>query len=115
MKWLFAIGMLLATFSSQDRAYAQKTSSEAAATVVDINTATATELTDLPGIGPSLAERIVAARSKRPFQSPRDLRRVKGIGFRTLSKLMPRISVGNSAKGRHKPRPKRKQNSKAKR
>ena len=51
----------------------------ASANKLDINTASATELENLPGVGPVLAERIVAA---RPFKSADDLRNVKGIGSR---------------------------------
>jgi DNA uptake protein ComE-like DNA-binding protein len=44
---------------------------------LDINSASAAELQDIPGIGPALAGRIIAA---RPFKSADDLRHVKGIG-----------------------------------
>ena len=43
----------------------------------DVNTASHTELENVPGIGPSIAERIIEA---RPFKSADDLQRVKGIG-----------------------------------
>lgn len=43
---------------------------------VDINTAEIEELTQIPGIGPELASRIVA---KRPYQTLDDLQRVSGI------------------------------------
>jgi competence ComEA-like helix-hairpin-helix protein len=56
---------------------APSTSMTASANKLDINTASATELENLPGVGPVLAERIVAA---RPFKSADDLRNVKGIG-----------------------------------
>jgi DNA uptake protein ComE-like DNA-binding protein len=44
---------------------------------LDVNSATQQQLEDLPGIGPALAGRIMAA---RPFRSADDLRHVKGIG-----------------------------------
>jgi DNA uptake protein ComE-like DNA-binding protein len=44
---------------------------------LDINNASQAELEDIPGIGPALAQRIMAA---RPFKSADDLRDVKGIG-----------------------------------
>jgi endonuclease YncB( thermonuclease family)/predicted flap endonuclease-1-like 5' DNA nuclease len=44
---------------------------------LDINNASQTELEDIPGIGPALAKRIMAA---RPFKTADDLRNVKGIG-----------------------------------
>jgi competence ComEA-like helix-hairpin-helix protein len=51
---------------------------------LNINSATAEELQRLPGVGPVLASRIVAA---RPFKSPDDLRQVKGIGDRKYAQL----------------------------
>ena len=53
---------------------------------LDINTASSAELENLPGIGPVLAERIIAA---RPFKSADDLRKVKGIGDARYEKLRP--------------------------
>ena len=44
---------------------------------LDINTASAAELQNIPGIGPVVAQRIIEA---RPFKSADDLQRVKGIG-----------------------------------
>jgi len=46
---------------------------------IDINTATEEELRTIPGIGPQIAARIIAA---RPFRSTDDLKRVSGIGDR---------------------------------
>ena len=54
---------------------------------IPINTATVDELQKVPGIGPKRAERILEARSKRPFRSPADLRRVKGFGAKTVRRL----------------------------
>ncbi|MDO4904718.1 MAG: helix-hairpin-helix domain-containing protein [Lautropia sp.] len=48
---------------------------------LDINTATPTELQTLKGVGPRMAERIVAERAKAPFASFAELsQRVKGVG-----------------------------------
>lgn len=44
-----------------------------AATLIDLNRATAAELQALPGIGPSRAEAILRARAVRPFASLGDL------------------------------------------
>lgn len=57
---------------------------------LSINEAEAQELESLPGIGPALAERIVSYRSKYgKFQSLDDLKKVKGIGDRLLSRISP--------------------------
>jgi competence protein ComEA len=61
--------------------------------VVNVNKATAAELCLLPGIGPKRAEQILALRGKKPFKSPKELLKVKGIGRKTLKKLMPYIAV----------------------
>jgi competence ComEA-like helix-hairpin-helix protein len=60
---------------------------------IAINRARAEELELLPGVGPSLAKRIVAARSEGgPFRSAADLARVKGVGKRTQEKLAQFLS-----------------------
>lgn len=62
---------------------------------VNINTASATRLTDLPGIGPSKANAIVAYREANgPFRTPEELKKVKGIGEKTYEKLKDKIAVG---------------------
>jgi competence protein ComEA len=58
--------------------------------VVDVNSATWPELAQLPGIGETLARRIVDSREQDgPFSDPKDLRRVRGIGPKTLQRLRP--------------------------
>ena len=49
----------------------------------------------LPGIGPKMAQRIVDERRKAPFKTVDDLRRVSGIGPKTLERLRPFIPVGS--------------------
>ncbi len=63
--------------------------------VLDVNQAGIEELQRLPGIGPTLASRIVADRAAQgPFRSVGDLLRVRGIGPKTLEKLRPHVRVG---------------------
>lgn len=60
----------------------------AASGPVDINHASAEELDTVPGIGPTLARRIVAFREANgPFARVEDLTRVPGIGPRTLESM----------------------------
>jgi competence protein ComEA len=66
---------------------------------LDINTATADDLQRLPGIGPTLAGRIIARRKDTPFKSVDDLRHVSGIGAKTLEKLRPFVTVASATKG----------------
>ena len=52
---------------------------------ININTASVEELSQLKGIGPSHAAKIVAYREKNgPFKLPEDLRQVSGIGQKTV-------------------------------
>jgi len=53
---------------------------------LDINAASSAELENIPGLGPAMAERIIAA---RPFRSADDLRSVKGIGDAKYAKIRP--------------------------
>ncbi|MEQ8850070.1 helix-hairpin-helix domain-containing protein [Botrimarina sp.] len=56
--------------------------------LVDVNRADWPELAQLPGIGPVLAKRIVATRSREGgYRTPDDLRRVPGIGPRKLEAI----------------------------
>jgi len=58
--------------------------------LVDINKADWPELATLPGVGRTLAERIVQSREQNgPYAEINDLRRVRGIGVRTLDSLRP--------------------------
>jgi competence protein ComEA len=61
---------------------------------VNINTASATELETLPGVGPSTAEKIVSDREANgPFSAPEDLMRVPGIGPKKFEALKDLVSV----------------------
>lgn len=55
---------------------------------VDINNASEKELTALPGIGESYAKKIVAG---RPYQTPADIKKVKGIGDGKFNKMASMI------------------------
>lgn len=61
---------------------------------VNINTAGVEELDTLPGIGESLAGRIIAWREANgPFQSVEEIMEVSGIGEATFAELEDRITV----------------------
>jgi len=63
---------------------------------ININTASRSELTDLPGIGNVLAGRIVEYRtSNGSFKKIEDLRNVSGIGEKRFEAIKDRITVGN--------------------
>jgi len=60
---------------------------------LDPNRASPATLETLPGIGPSRAAAIAAARSSAPFCELDDLDRVPGIGPRTLEKLSGLLEI----------------------
>ncbi|EHS57038.1 ComEA family DNA-binding protein [Paenibacillus sp. Aloe-11] len=61
---------------------------------VNINTATAAELMELPGVGAKKAEAILDYRNQHgPFQRVNDLDHVKGIGAKMLAKMKPYVSL----------------------
>ncbi len=67
---------------------------------VDLNTATASQLQELPGIGPALAIRIVEFRQENgPFKRIEDLMNVRGIGEKNFEKIRSRITVGPASEG----------------
>jgi len=66
---------------------------------ININTATAEQLTQLKGIGASHAAGIIAYREKNgPFQKPEDLMQVPRIGRKTFEKNEALIVVGKTGK-----------------
>jgi len=65
----------------------------AVANLTNVNTATATEIEKLPGVGKKSAASIVAYRTEKgKFKTPKDLLKVKGIGKKTLEKIQKLIS-----------------------
>ncbi|WP_296240736.1 DUF655 domain-containing protein [uncultured Faecalicoccus sp.] len=61
--------------------------------LVSINNASLEELDTLPGVGPSIAQRIIEYRKEQPFTSLDDLKNVKGIGDKTFEKMKEQISL----------------------
>ncbi|MCP3772614.1 helix-hairpin-helix domain-containing protein [Paenibacillus sp. MZ04-78.2] len=68
---------------------------ESATGKINLNTATAEQFDELPGIGPSRAQAIVALRKKLggSFKSVDQLLEVKGIGKKTLQKIRPLVTL----------------------
>ncbi len=65
---------------------------------IDINTATAEELVELPRVGKVTALRIVEWREENgPFSRIEELMNVQGIGERTFERIRPHVKVGDSA------------------
>jgi competence protein ComEA len=67
----------------------------ASTAVINLNTASATEIASLPGIGAKTAELIVEYRQKNgPFKKVEEIMNVRGVGEKSFLKLKSRISVG---------------------
>jgi len=66
--------------------------------LLDLNRASASDLQNLPGIGPAKADAIVEHREKYgPFRSVDDLLNVKGIGPKLLERMRPLVTVGGGS------------------
>jgi competence ComEA-like helix-hairpin-helix protein len=65
---------------------------------VNLNTASSEELQEVPGIGPSTAEKILQARkSYGTFKSVDELQAIRGIGPKRLEKMRKYLTVGKPA------------------
>jgi competence ComEA-like helix-hairpin-helix protein len=60
--------------------------------LINLNTASQAELETLPGVGPKLAEKIMAARQQQPFTSLEDVARVQGIRDKLLERWRDRVT-----------------------
>lgn len=64
--------------------------------LVNINTATSFELETLPGIGPTIAQKIIEYREQNgPFLSTEDIINVPGVGPGTYERIKDLITVGS--------------------
>jgi competence protein ComEA len=87
---IFTLAIVIAALCSA--AFADST--PAAAGVVNINSASATELMLLPRVGEKAAQRIIEYRTEHgPFKKTSDLMQVKGFGAKTFEGVAPYISV----------------------
>ncbi len=83
--WWIAQGGLAGRLIEVDRAEPQTAEFQ-----VDLNKADWPELVQLPGIGETLAQRIVESReADGPYLDHEELRRVRGIGPKTLNGIRP--------------------------
>ncbi len=91
LRWLllFSVAVFLAAAQSPPKKAATQAATSAATTdLVDINSATADQLDTLPGIGPALAQKIIAG---RPYQTKTELDTKKIIPHATYLKIKNQI------------------------
>jgi competence protein ComEA len=87
--WLAGAPMAQAAAAPQDAA-----DTKAVGAAVNLNTASASQLEAVPGIGPKMAQRIVEYRQKNgAFKKIEELMNVKGIGEKSFLKLKAHITV----------------------
>ncbi|MPZ19595.1 MAG: hypothetical protein GEV06_16995 [Luteitalea sp.] len=103
--WLLAAGLMLVLCGPILHAQAsrEKPSPQPSkkARVLNVNTASAAQLQELPGIGVSTAARIVEYRQKHgPFKKVEDLMNIRGIGEKSFLRLKPLITVTPGAPAR---------------
>ena len=81
--------------AAAQRTVAPRSSAKPAVTsVINLNTASATDLETLPGIGAKTAGRIVEYRQKNgPFKKIEELMNVRGVGEKNFLKLKEQITV----------------------
>ena len=97
---LVAVGFLLAAPTQAQNASGSGGNAPTAKplTIVNLNTANATELATLPGIGDKTAGRIIEYRQKNgPFKKVEELMNVQGIGEKSFLKLKPQLTVASKA------------------
>lgn len=62
--------------------------------IIDLNTASKSALMNIPGIGPSTADKIIEYRNENAFMSIEDIMNVKGIGEKKFEKMKQWLRVG---------------------
>jgi len=64
---------------------------------ISLNAASPAQLTEVPGIGPVLARRIVEYREQKGgFRTLEELKEIRGIGDNTFQKICPYLELGSS-------------------
>jgi competence ComEA-like helix-hairpin-helix protein len=95
VKRIVSLGLALALSFLASAGVAMAAPKKAPAGKVNINTATAQQLAELPGVGEKLAARIVEYRQKSGgFKAAQELMNVQGVGEKNFARLQPHHTVG---------------------
>jgi comEA protein len=71
-----------------------KVAAAASTEIINLNTATATQIATLPGIGPKTADLVVQYRQKNgPYKKIEEIMNVRGVGEKSFLKLKSRLTV----------------------
>ena len=105
---IVAVASLLATLPSVGASAQSRptgaASKAAPAITVNINTASATDLEGLRGIGAKTAARILEYRQKNgPFKKVEELMNVRGVGEKSFLKLKPQLTIGSAKADQNPP------------
>jgi competence protein ComEA len=93
LKILLAVMLLGMPPALAAQAPADKPAAAKAAAPLNLNTATAAQLEELPGIGAKTAALIVAYRQKTPFKKTEELMNIKGIGEKSFLRIRALVMV----------------------
>jgi len=98
VKRIVALGLALALSFLASAGVVMAAGKKAPAGKVNINTATAQQLSELPGVGAKLAARILEYRQKAGgFKAAQELMNVQGVGEKNFARLQAHLTVGDGA------------------
>ncbi len=98
VKRIVAFGLALALSFLTSAGVALAAPKAAPAGKINLNSATAQQLAELPGVGATLAARIVEYRQKAGgFKTAQELMNVQGVGEKNFARIQPHLTVGESA------------------
>jgi competence protein ComEA len=84
----------IAGVSTENKSTVEKKQVQLSVGKVNINSASASELDSLPGIGPTYASRIIDYRSQKGgFKNLDEIKNIKGIGDATFNKIKDKITL----------------------
>lgn len=86
-----AVNATMAQAATKNDSIKSQTPAQSKSTPVDVNSADAKTLATLPGIGPALANKIIAG---RPYHSLMDLEKVKGLSQSKLDAIKDNVTLG---------------------